>query len=539
MTDPTYDVMPMGVIDAIDPYPFHGLVYRLQSTGFRRYLDPSDGRPAIDIPPTPSVSSVFCPEYFEAADGVLWDIGRADPPITSAIAARGGKAIGKRILDRSAVYPARLGGKTYQLGISALSTNSSSPSSPIKLEWFAPVSIGPVTPTEIATLSLADFDVDPSSLLDEDGQRLIPDGRLPLFGYSIQDVPSAISNDGTRRLFRAQIILNPGVSGSRSFTAGYVEVVFSATEAGVISASASVVKTITQVVGTVDRQASSDNKRFQAVGGGFDSGCVISYELVSYEPPAQSKYGSSLLAVERTGIVVGAVYLPDNSIEYFTANQSLNISNVVNASRASHSTGTPFRVDNDSPGECRPPAEESTTLSGSYVSDFKLTTTLRFGAFSHASWIREQREGTFIQEPGKNEELTSATLRTSSSAGTSTSRALSFEVIAVLRYGQGGPSTGLTIPNLEQTRRVTDGEIVLVTGLSGWQSTAISLYRQDSNITDDWRAPMVTPSGVKLGYSRSDGLRNSVIAYQGAYNPITGQAARTGDVPGTIISGWI
>lgn len=538
MTDPTYDVMPMGVVEAIDPYPFHGLVYR---EGTRTRLDPSDGRPAIDLPQRPSVSSVFCQSYFAQSDGVLWDIGRADPPITPAIAARGGKALGKRILNnRSDAYPARLGGKTYQLGISALSTDSSSPSAPRKLEWFAPVSIGPVTPNEIATLSLADFGVAPSSLLDEDGQRLIPDARLPLFGYLIQDVPSAISNDGTRRLFSAQISLNPGVFGSRSFTAGYVEVVFSATEAGVISASASVVKTISQVVGTVDRQASSDNKRFQAVGGGFDSGCVISYELVSYEASTQSDYGSSLLAVERAGIVVGAVYLPDNSIEYFTADQSLDRSETVNASRPSRSTGTPFRVDNDSPGECRPPAEEDTTLTGSYTRDLKLSTTLRFGAFSHTSWIREQREGTFIQEPDQDEELTSATLRTSSSAGTSTSRALSFEVIAVRSYSEGGlPPTGLIIPNLERSRSVTDGELLIIGGLSGWQSTAIRLYRQGSNITDDWRTPMVTPSGVKLGYSRSDGFRGSVFSYQGAYNPITGQAARTGDVPGKIIEGWI
>jgi hypothetical protein len=524
--------MPLGEIDAIDPYPFHGLVYRLTSTGFDQYLDPRDGRPVINLPPAPSVSTLYCPTYFGATDGVLWDIGRVDPPSTPAIEASGGKALGKRILARNLLYPARLGENTKQLGLSALPVNQSSPQSPIKVSWHFPVSVGPVTQFDIGTFALSDFGVDPNNLLDENAAALITGPTLSAFDFSFFGVPVAISKDGTRRLLRALISLQPGQQDSRVFTVGYVEVVFSLNLSDEIVASASVVKTITQVVGTVTRSVSADTRRLVASGGGFASGCVRSYSLISDPTMQSSSSGTSSLSIERAGIVIGATYKPDNSIEYFTLGQSITRTVSGTASRDSESTGTPQTV--GGVGECSAPAGPPSPLvqSGSSASDVSMTIAL--GAFSLTASAGSNTSGSAVDGSG------STTLTSSSSAGTSISRTGGWVAPVIQLFGTTTPGPGtITIPKIEESLKVADHELLLVQGLSGWQAMSIAVSTATFGVFDLWRAPMITPTGIKLSYTKEANVDGPTFVYRGAYSPLTGQAARNGDVPEQIIDGWI
>ena len=114
MSLPINSNWPLCKIDAIDPFPFHGLQYRVAN---QQWIDPMDGRPPFRKPSEPSASEL---DYYSAyLDGCLWDIGRADPPESEQIENSGGRAAGKKIVSPDGVSPCRLDGRTYQLNISS------------------------------------------------------------------------------------------------------------------------------------------------------------------------------------------------------------------------------------------------------------------------------------------------------------------------------------------------------------------------------------------------------------------------------------
>ena len=110
----------------------------------------------------------------------------------------------------------------------------------------------------------------------------------------------------------------------------------------------------------------------------------------------------------------------------------------------------------------------------------------------------------------------------------------------IQRFGTNPPGSGtITVPNIESSLRVAEHDLLLVQGLRGWQSMMIAVGTNTFNAADLWRAPMITPSGIKLAYAMEANVAGPNYVYRGAYSPITGQAARNGDVAGRIIDGWI
>lgn len=81
-------------IEAIDPYPYHGLAY---SEAQLRWLQPSGARPRIPFPsiaPAPSPAPSFQP----LGDAAVWDVGRPDPPFSEQLYAAGGESLGRRLV---------------------------------------------------------------------------------------------------------------------------------------------------------------------------------------------------------------------------------------------------------------------------------------------------------------------------------------------------------------------------------------------------------------------------------------------------------
>lgn len=97
-------------IEAFDPYPWHGLVYQQADN---RWLQPSEGRPAVPLPPSPLSFQEF-PNYL--ADPALWDIGNPDPPYSQCLYDAGGESLGRGLL-RVTDTETRVGGVTRKLDV--------------------------------------------------------------------------------------------------------------------------------------------------------------------------------------------------------------------------------------------------------------------------------------------------------------------------------------------------------------------------------------------------------------------------------------
>src|SRR5690606_19408070 len=83
-------------IEAIDPYPYHGLVY---TEGVVQWLEPGGGRPRIELP---SLSNVPTPRpgpgYAPLKSSAVWDVGHHDPPVSPRLYALGGTSLGRRLV---------------------------------------------------------------------------------------------------------------------------------------------------------------------------------------------------------------------------------------------------------------------------------------------------------------------------------------------------------------------------------------------------------------------------------------------------------
>lgn len=107
------------------------------------------------------------------------------------------------------------------------------------------------------------------------------------------------------------------------------------------------------------------------------------------------------------------------------------------------------------------------------------------------------------------------------------------------KFGAFAPPPGsLVLPVLEAFQ-LGDHELVVVEGIRGWQSMVIAESTAAPSTVDLWRAPMLTPTGLVLDYVKQPSVPRGAYTYGGAYSPLTGDAARTGDEPGKVIEGFI
>jgi hypothetical protein len=531
MTEPTYDEMPLGEIDRVDPYPFHGLVYQLASTGARSYLDPMDGRPAIDRPTPPAVNASRLRSYFPVTDGWVWDIGRPAPPVTPAIFAAGGKAMGKRLLSRSDTNPVRLGDRTHQIEFSAVREQPATAASPVVISWRLAGTTGPRT--TIIEVDNNDLGFEFEKLCDESGNLLLRPGYgvIERCAVSVLDIPVAISADGCRWLLRASARVDSSTNQLvRSFTAGFIELVFGLDEAGEITATATITKRTPEVVGTASRTEAGELKRLMG-SGPSPPDCTLSFEMVDADPLATSaSAGTRTVSVLRRDIIVGAVY-DGTEINYYSLSQDYNETEEATVARESYGGGT---SDGGDPPRCTGPHEPATPITATYSSVTSASTTVSLGAQSLTAYVAASRSGAASDGVG------SRSTTSTSSAGDSITRAGNWSTPLIMRaHDFPLPEDALMVPAIEDFE-VGEHTLAFVTTLQGWQTMMIDANDLGAgSVIGRWFAPMLTPTGVKLGYVRRDAVRGSSRAYRGAYNSLTGQAARTGDVEGMTVQGWI
>lgn len=307
MPDESTHFPPLGEVLQADPYPFHGLAVLLPTSPFYQ-LRPHDGRPQFQLPSNNGgfTDSKQLPPYSPTAAGILWDIGRPDPPVTPVIYAAGGTAWGRRILnpefdDR---LPARLEGKTrfvrVFMGYRAVAT---SPTADLKIEVDG-------LQSTVGTLDLsADFGGAPSDLYAEGTDATLDSFAGATWGWMERLLDC--SPDGTRRLFAISLQRSEGTpSFAESAVVGIFEVVLSSVD-GVISGSITVHKTATQCLGVYEQSGSNDlyNEKSEETGSvGEGEPCGTTFSLTPRLPGIPAVAGTTELTRGFSGMILGASY---------------------------------------------------------------------------------------------------------------------------------------------------------------------------------------------------------------------------------------
>lgn len=263
----------LGEVDGVDPYPFHGLAVLYEGQPDFR-LRPHDGRPEIPLPSrTVNGSSRYRgAPYVPSESGVLWDIGRPDPPVTPLIYAAGGTAWGRRIVspETNPMIPARLGDQTRRINIYI---------SP----FYAQVtSVGQLLMNVDGVISVAgtinlatDFGAAPSQIYREGTSTTIEQPGNPV-AWQCQSRMLDASPDGCRRLLALSL---SGVGDGNSAVVGIFEVVISL-DGDAVTVAIQVLKTAADCLGVYSVTGSND--RYYEISefyGSVDEGeiCGTSY----------------------------------------------------------------------------------------------------------------------------------------------------------------------------------------------------------------------------------------------------------------------
>lgn len=529
--------MPFGVIEAVDPYPFHGLVYRNIGSNVDM-LDPMDGRPAFPLParisPVPRELHTYAPKV----DGMLWDIGRPDPPVTPEILARGGSSLGKRLVEGSNL-PTRLGDRTYQLRVDSYTSGGM-----LQL-WWRRVDY---TGTNVfATINEDEFGLDWATLADEGSGELIKDTYIgyetrPGFVTSQLDV----SPDGTRRLVG---VLCPGnlvglVSARRgwdAFLVGIVEVTFSLDELGGIQASAQILRTSSQLMGTVTRSFSQSIKRLVGITDGYPI-CEQRFEPQEFPLELTGDLGTRHRLQQRTGRVIGALYT-DDGIEYFTLDQRYETDLVASMSRPPRSTGTPIDPEEGAP-YCEGPGEPLADAHQSVTDSVERSMTITFGGASISASTTWQQTTVASGDGGFSGDRTpvsgTRTTTITCSAGGARTNSVTIDRFETVEKRGFVDSPGVVYAPAP-TLQVDSNYSIAIIQRRGWKSLLIVDGYSSPGTHDGWWLGMLTPAGVK-GDTVAFPVRSvagPAFLYGAAYNPMTGQYARECDMPDRTISGWI
>lgn len=528
--------MPHGVIQAVDPYPFHGLVYR--NTGSNvDMIDPMDGRPAFPLPTRISPVPREMHSDFPKVDGMLWDIGRPDPPVTPEILARGGLSLGKRIVEGSNL-PTRLGERTYQLRV-----DSNTSGGMLQLWWSR---AGFTGNTVFATINEDDFGLNWDVMADEVTGELLKDAN-PSFptrpGFVVTQLDA--SPDGVRRLLG---VVCPGFTtgivgnqlGWDRFLVGIIEVTLSITELGQITGAVEILRTASQLLGTVTRTHSQDIKRLVGVNEGYPT-CERSYEAQEFPLELTGYLGTRNRVRERTGRVIGALYAGEG-IEYFTLDQRYDAAVTASMSRGSHSTGTPVDPESGAP-YCEGPGDPAPDAMQDYVEHIERSSTIRFGAASVTASITFNRACTASGDGGYSGALnpvtgTATTTLTNSAGGSSTSSVATTVFQVIDKQGFVDPPGVVYAPAPTLQR---NGYLIALIERRGWRSLVIVDGYSGAGTYPGWWLGMLTPAGVKGDTVAHPvaAVSGAIFLYAAAYNPMTGQHARECDLPGRTVLGWI
>jgi len=506
----------LGKVDAVDPYPFHGLIYRVSGV---EWLDPRDGRPAIEVPDTwvSLNASPHMHNYSPHQAGVLWDIGRADPPESPLIEAASGRSLGRRVMRAGGSMPVRLADKTHQIEVLLFPESTGID---LRLQVKGD-SQGPI----FETLTMADFGVVLENIYSEEDLNPISGTTGMRLGVNFSDA----TPDGVRRLYavhleRAGVSIQP----YELVPVGFFEVTLSLDEDVVVGA-VDVVAQIEDCLGTYTNTGMHDYQRRSPL---FPGPCALSWELVTAGEewrPNLADAGSASRTSARFGLVTGALYI-EGSIEYFTCDYTYSHDLSGSWSNPGY-TGTEI-----SPGECSydgsssPPAIPDTITR---LETFTESITARFGGHSIS--------GDFtvtVTAGGTGDDVTGSSA--GSIMGRSYSGALPY--VPTLKWlFVYPPPGGLVLPSRNRLGLNT-GSPVATAALRrnrSFQGLAVAFDDDDNGA----QSPMLHATGVSGAQEDLANIRRDSAfrpLYDGALCPITRNAVRACDLPADqLIQGWI
>lgn len=528
MSEETAQMPPLAMIEAIDPYPFHGVAYYNGTPPFQR-LDPRDGRAVIQLPTKPDRSQYF-PSISPDRSGFLWDIGREDPPVTPLIEAAGGKSLGRRIIRSRAGdqrYPVRFGEKTRLLTIGLIGQFGQT----YELRLIN-VDDGSV----LASVPVAEFGLDMTTVVTYGG-TWSPGQQV---GYS--PLVYDCSADGRRTLWgivATHIHPNPRWD---EFTCGVVESVLGLDEAGNLTATLSVLKTFPDCVGSFASTVESNVTDFNDGSDGGPPSCVITYSLA----PIDTEFrrfgigGRTLVELEWDGFIIGGIYT-DTGIEYFRFRHYQRDEHIATASRAAnHGTYNP---DTES---CEYTTQTPLSLGLERNVDYELSCTLGGATTSCAYSYQSVNSGTETREPPTAgdysgtwaDSLTVTGASTRERTGTNSLRYPSSKWIEHLPQFYD-PSKVYSPPSITQWHGGNGDPAIgfsfgrswaLCFSVSEWDGVAESVHL-------GFAMPVLTPDGLK-GSTRAARIYEQVSEYgvhklkhSAAYSPLTRDAIRECDLP--------
>ncbi|AQZ96549.1 hypothetical protein ACFSB1_10680 [Halopseudomonas phragmitis] len=307
-------------IEAIDPYPWHGLVY---FDAGQNWLIPDNGHPPRNLPNPPNVSSFSFSELYRGRkDAALWDLGLPEPPFSQCLDDAGAESRSVRLLDIGSGLIS-VNGVLRKVGIRVKADGGIGERELYDFEYS-----GPGNPP-----ALAEFEI-PSSILS--GYTVL---RHPYFGDDIVLGVGGLvhqfdrSPDGSRRLYG---LVGSYVSGSvtYAFYYGVFEIVISADEDWNWSVDVVVIANAEACVG--EYSYNWDENAYIS-GIDKDTGQLISWRYAPSQPaswtvgPGQSfdvlkpfRVGWVEYTVAHSGVVLGGWYNAAGSVELVRMSYSYN-----------------------------------------------------------------------------------------------------------------------------------------------------------------------------------------------------------------------
>lgn len=507
----------LGEVVEADPYPFHGLVWRvIHPTSGPQYLRPHDGRPDVLYNAPPNNVSTLIP-YIPVSDGILWDIGRPDPPVTPLIHASGGTSWGRRILSASpgaTRLPARVGGRTVLIDI--LQTNPSGLSQPAKDVYLQFDGQNKY----IGRITLSDFGAALDSIYQEGTDTPINawSGRT----WSLAGAFLDASPDGCRRLYGAYLGASPAsVSFPGDTLVGVFEIVITSA-GGEPAATLSVLRQASSCLGVYSRSGHNTNRKRWTPDhySGSETGdpCGTRYVLSDWLPGTEAVSGSTGFTVSRTGMVIGAQYI-NGQVDYMTCDT------MENRERTSSWSREPWVGTRTQAGGCLRGPETAAIHSFSGVHTRQIT--LHVGGHSQ-TYTRVVTEEATVISTSTDTQSTGSTIITVGDLSRSTFPPAGIDWLSPV-VTEPAPHALMTLPNSDTWRSSTFG----VTYTRRWAAVC-------GVWGSNWAAgPMIHPGGT-LGDWKIATYAQAANAFTPpyAYCPITGSAVRGLDFPnpGTIVA---
>lgn len=524
-------------IEAIDPYPYHGLVY---TEGDVQWLEPGGGRPRIELPslsnvPTPRPG----PRYAPLESSAVWDVGHPDPPVSPHLYALGGTSLGRRLVATADSLT-----KLPQSGLRALALSFDGEE----------IYLRDVTPGQIEK-TVASAQVPTSAILSG-----ITELVNPYTGNSFEVHLATMdeldrSADGRRRLVAFRWSNGTGAN-LVTFYVGVAVVEITESAAGDLSLDITITATANDCLGVTSYDRESDLFWWSPAGRGDDippdSGVPIGVNV-----SGEIAVGSFLEEHAVADVIIGA-YLDGDNVRYFYADVE------VREDQSSDTSGSHIiNADGDSyfmhweVSKTRVTDGEITLRNsgGGEVSvHFHRTITSTLSATNN-NRVPGYAENFYVGSYSINSSATMTGLPADQDSQDTVIDERPGEAGAILRLGQdavairdiGGaiPSGARIAPRRIEVGRISAnrGDYARATESDTRcsKTKGLVIYERGDGVPERPARvpPTISPSGVHGTMAVIPPGGGGTYPARALYNPLTDQVARAADYPDRYLNGWI